>query len=332
MRKLKWLVALSAVLCLLMAPSPGAAEDMARSGAGLKIWLDVGGPEGGPYAQLLYNGAKAAANDLGCDLTLYFSDWNQETMIANFKKALAAKPDGIAINGYPGDGAFMPLVDEAYSNGIAITSLDTALSKTAAKYQSRGFGYAGVELYAAGRMLGEEAARRFNLGQDNKAMVWGLKGAGERGQESVGIIEGLEAAGVKVDYIEITPEIDSDPTLGTPVITGYLTANPDCDIVLIDHGGLTAQIGNFFRAAGLKPDDVIGAGFSLSPAIVADIKSGYTDLVSDVQPYMQAYYAVVQLVMSIKHGFAGFTINTAGGFVHKDNIDQVSALVKNGVR
>ena len=332
MRRINLLFVAVMALCLVCAPSLVSAEQQARSGEGLDIWLDVGGPEGGPYAQLLYNGAKAAANDLGCNLTLYFSDWSQEKMIENFKKALAAKPDGIAINGYPGDDAFMPLIDEAYSKGIAVTSLDTALSKTAKKYQSRGFGYAGVELYAAGRMLGEEAARRFKLGSGNKALVWGLKGAGERGLETVGIIEGLEAAGVKVDYIEITPEIDSDPTLGTPVITGYLTANPDCDIVLVDHGGLTAQLGNFFRAAKIKPDDIIGAGFSLSPAIVSDIKAGYIDLVSDVQPYMQAYYAVLQLVMSIKHGFAGFTINTAGGFVHNGNIDQVAGLVKNGVR
>ena len=332
MRMRTVLVAICTVLFLMGAAASGFAGPTAQSGQGLKIWLDVGGPEGGPYAQLLYNGAKAAANDLGCDLTLYFSDWSQEKMIENFKKALASQPDGIAINGYPGDDAFMALIDEAYSKGIFVTSLDTALSKTARKYQSRGFGYAGVDLYSAGRMLGEEAARRFKLGKGNKAMVWGLKGSGERGLETVGIIEALEAAGVTVDYIEITPEIDSDPTLGTPVLTGYLTANPDCDIVLVDHGGLTAQLGNFFRAAKMGPDDVIGAGFSLSPTIVSDIKAGYIDLVSDVQPYMQAYYAVLQLVMSIKHGFAGFTINTAGGFVHQGNIDQVAALVETGVR
>ena len=332
MRKYLVLFLSLVVLCMMATPSSLRAGQMERSGAGLNIWLDVGGPVGGPYAQLLYNGAQAAANDLGCDLTLYFSDWSQEKMIVNFKKALASHPDGIAINGYPGDDAFMPLIDEAYSKGIAVTSLDTALSRTAKKYQSRGFGYAGVELYSAGRMLGEEAVSRFKLGQGNKAMVWGLKGAGERGLETVGIIEAMEAAGVKVDYIEITPEIDTDPTLGVPVITGYLTANPDCNIVLVDHGGLTAQLGNFFRAAQVKPDDIIGAGFSLSPAIVSDIKAGYIDLVSDVQPYMQAYYAVVQLVMTIKHGFAGFTINTAGGFVHQDNIDQVAGRVEKGVR
>jgi len=77
--------------------------------------------------------------------------------------------------------------------------------------------------------------------------------------------------------MEITPEIDKAAPLGNPLMTAYLSANPDCKLVVMDHGALTAQLENFFRAAGVKPDEIFCAGFSMSPATVSAIKNGYSD-------------------------------------------------------
>ena len=50
------------------------------------------------------------------------------------------------------------------------------------------------------------------------------------------------------------------------------------------------------------------------------------------QPYLIGYLAVVNLVQSRLCGFGGLVIDTAGGFVDKDNIEQIAPLAEKGVR
>ena len=54
-------------------PAP-AAEDKWCSGT--KIVFFPGGSPGGPFATVVYNGAVAAAADLGADVEYVWSDWN----------------------------------------------------------------------------------------------------------------------------------------------------------------------------------------------------------------------------------------------------------------
>lgn len=319
------------VMSMLAAPAL-AADKLEQAGKGMTIYFDTGGPVGGVYNTIVQNGAAQAAADLGCDVEFMYSDWAPQKMIENFKKALAVAPDGIVVMGHPGDDAFEPFIKEAEDKGIIVTASDTELPRLTEIYQSNGFGYAGVDNKARGRILATEAINRFGLAKGDKALVWGLKSQPTRGLSTVGIIETLEAAGVTVDYHEITPEVDKDATLGQPLMTAYLSANPDCKIVIMDHGGLTAQLENFFRAAGLKPDDIVGAGFSLSPATASAVKNGYVDLVGDGQPFLQGYLPVLQIVLTKKYGFSGLTINTGAGFVHKGNIDLIAPLAKKGLR
>lgn len=147
-----------------------------------------------------------------------------------------------------------------------------------------------------------------------------------------GIVEMLEQAGVTVDYQEITPEIDKDPVLGAPVVAGQLGRHPDTKVIIVDHGSLTAQMGNHLKNAGVKPNTVYVAGFSLSPATAAAIENGYVQLVSEAQPYVMGYFGVVQTVLSKKYGFTGFSIDTGGGIVDAANIGAVSAFAKQGLR
>ncbi|MBF0529826.1 MAG: substrate-binding domain-containing protein [Deltaproteobacteria bacterium] len=309
-----------------------SAESLPQSGKGMKIWFDAGGPVGESYATIVANGAKQAAADTGCGLEVYYSDWQPQKMIENFQKAVASKPDGIVIMGHPGDKAYQPFVDEAVSKGIIVTACDTELPELQSKNKSTGFGYAGADNYIRGISLATEAVRKFKLKSGEKAWVWGLKAQPTRGRSTVGIIDGLEKAGLKVDYVEISPEVDKDTALGVPIFTGYMAKNPDCRLVVMDHGGLTAQLENFFTAAGIKPGAVHGAGFSLSPATASALKKGYVELIGDDQPFMQGYFAVLQVVMAKKYGFSGFTINTSGGFVMKENIDLIAPLAEKGIR
>lgn len=325
----KWI---SSLIVLFFLVCTGAAQAADQSGKGLKIWFDTGGPVGGSYNTIVQNGAQQAAIDLGVDIEFVYSDWSPQKMIENFKKAMGSSPDGIVVMGHPGDDAFAPFIHEAKEKGIIVTAADTELPKMMSELKSSGFGYVGVNNYARGVSLASEMVQRFKLGKGKKALVWGLKSQPTRGLSTIGIIKTLEKAGVKVDYMEITPEVDKDASLGMPLMTAYLSANPDCDAVVMDHGALTAQLENFFRAAGVRPNEIIGAGFSLSPATASAIKSGYVDLVGDGQPYLQGYLPVLQIVLTKRFGFSGLNVETGGGFIHKGNIGLIEPLAKKGIR
>ncbi|VVS94280.1 sugar ABC transporter substrate-binding protein [Desulfoluna spongiiphila] len=323
---------LTLALLLFTAVPLASAGEMPKTGSGMHIWFDTGGPVGGTYNTVVYNGAKAAASDIGARISFVYSDWSPEKMIENFKKALAEKPTGIVVMGLPGDSAFAPFIDEARQHGILVTTVDTPLPKTQGKYQADGFGFIGPDNYTQGKSMATECLQRFGLKKGDRAFVWGLKRLPTRGRRALGILEVLEGAGVTVDYLEISPEIDKDPSLGTPVVTGYLASHPDCKLMVVDHGALTAQMENFLRAAAVKPDEIHVAGFSLSPATATAIKNGYVDLIGDAQPFLLGYFSVLQIALTEKYGFSGLNIDTGGGFIGADNLSLIAPLAKKGLR
>jgi simple sugar transport system substrate-binding protein len=172
----------------------------------------------------------------------------------------------------------------------------------------------------------------FDLKSGDRAMVWGLLSQPTRGLRTKGVIDALEEAGLTVDYIEISPEVNADAPLGVPIFTGYVSSHPDVKLVVTDHGSLTATLQTFCQAAGLGPDDVVGAGFDLSSATLEAIRSGYTDLVLDQQQFLQGYLPVLQLCMTIKYKFSGLHIDTGSGLVHAGNVEEIAPLVEEGIR
>ena len=313
---------------LLIALLAGGAS----AGEKLKVWFDAGGSPGESYAKVLQNGAAAAAKDLGIEIKFVYSDWNPEKMITNFRQGLSTKPDGMVIIGAPGDEAYEPLVGKAIDSGVAVMCVDTPLPKTFEKYQSKGYSYIGVDNYGQGKMMGERCVSHFNLKKGDKVLVWGLKSIPGRGLRAQALLDVFKKAGLNADYLEISPEANKEATLGAPILTGYIASHKDCKLIVIDHGALTAQAGNALRSANIKPGSIGIAGFSLSPATSDAIKAGYVGLVSEGQPYMMGYLAVAQIALQKRGSFGGIYVDTAGGFVTKQNIDKIAPLAKKAIR
>lgn len=297
------------------------------------IYFFCGGPPGGTFATVVYNGAKKAAEILGnrVNVKYVWSDWNPQKMVSQFQEAVAMEPDGICVMGHPGVDALKPFVEEAEKKGIVVTSQNVTLPELEEKYKINGFGYVGQDLYDSGYMLGEAAAKRADLGKGDRALVWGLKREPTRGQRTRGAIDALEEAGVTVDYMEISPEVDKDASAGIPTIVGYLQKNPDCDLIITDHGQLTATIPTYLRAADVGPDEIYGAGFDLSPPTLEGIESGYVDLVHSQQPFLQGFLPIFQVYLTVKYKAAGLHIDTGVGLVDKTNVDRIAPLVKQGL-
>jgi simple sugar transport system substrate-binding protein len=299
---------------------------------GIHIVFFPGGPPGCPFASVVYRGARAAELDLGPKVDYVWSDWIPDKMVAQFKDAVARRPDAICIMGHPGPDAFSTLVDEAVAKGIIVTSQNTSLPPIEDKYKDKGFGYVGQELYESGVMLAKGAIRRAGLKRGDRAMVWGLISQETRGLRSKGCVDALEDAGMVVDYLEISDAINAEAAQGTPVFAGYVSNKPDVKLIVTDHGGLTATAETYMKAARKRPGEIYIAGFDLSAATVDAIKKGYTGVVLDQQPYLQGYLPILQVCLTKKYGFAGLHIDTGAALIDRTNIDFVAPLAQKGIR
>jgi simple sugar transport system substrate-binding protein len=253
-------------------------------------------------------------------------------MISQFTEAVATKPDGIAVMGHPGDTAFDPLIDDAESKGILVTSMNTQLATAEAKYAPNGFGYVGAILYDAGYALGQEAVKRSGAKSGDKAFLWGLAAQAGRGERTKGVRDALEKAGLTVIYQEIDDATNKSAAAGVPVFTGIMSANPDIKLMVTDHGNLTGTVQTFLEAAGKKPGDIFAAGFDMSGNAVTAIQGGWLQLVIDQQQWLQGYFGVLQICLSHNYGFSGLLVNTGAGFADKNNIGQLAPLVEKQIR
>ena len=176
------------------SPSAGASGAAARAAQfcqGTKIVFFPGGTPGGGFETVVYNGAKAAEAAFGPTVTYQWSDWDPNKMITQFQEAVATKPNGIVVMGHPGDDAFDPLIDDARSQGIIVTVMNTELQKAEAKYATAGTGYVGAVLHDAGAALADEAVARGGLKSGDRALVWGLVAQAGRGERTQGILDAL---------------------------------------------------------------------------------------------------------------------------------------------
>jgi simple sugar transport system substrate-binding protein len=327
------LVSAATALSLTAATTAMATDPVEKWCADVKIAAFPGGPQGGAFANNVYNGYRQAELDLGAKVTYYFSNWDPNMMVSQLQQAIATKVDGIAFMGHPGDDATDALIEKAFSQGIVVTTANTALPKAQANFGSAGMGYVGAPNYSAGFALGAEAAKRVNLQAGDQVFVWGLKAhGGDRGQRTVGAVDAFEKAGATVIYQEIDDATNADPNAGTATFVGIIKANPGIKIVVTDHGGLTSNVGVYAQAASLKPGDVYFAGFDMSPNTVQAIQSGFQNLVIDQQPYLQGYLPILNICLTKKFGFSGLDINTAGAFVDSTNVEAVAPLAAREIR
>lgn len=291
-----------------------------------------GGPEGGTFASVVYNGAVMAAEHTGCSVEYVWSDWNSEKMVRQFSEAVARRPDGIAVMGHPGEAALGPLIEQAREAGILVTTQNVDLPTYEGRYVAEGFGYVGSKNYTSGRNLASGMLQSCGLTSGDKVFVWGLLSMEQRGLRTSGAIEVLEEAGIEVDYLEINPDISKDASQGIPVFAAYSAANPDMKGVITDHGALTALLPAYLNAAGRDPGEICSAGFDLSAATAQGIEDGYITMVLDQQPFLQGYLPIVQMFLSSTYGFAGMNIDTGAAMITKDNVGPVTELAAQAIR
>jgi len=309
-------------------PAPAAAP---AAGEEIVVYMQMGGQQGDASTLARTNGAKAAAEKLGIKLIEQYSGWDSQKMIDQFKEAIAAKPDGIVIMGHPGEDAMGPLVDEAEGMGIIVTSGNNPLATIEAKYQTKGFGYAGANLYDGGYLTGT-AMVAAGLKAGDEALVYDIWHQEGRSQSSQGVFDALEKAGLKVEKLDVTDDVDKDASLAIPILTAYLEKHPNLKAIGTQHGNITATLPKVLEAAGKKPGEVIVGGIDLSPATIDAIEKGYISASFDQVLYLQGFYPLQQIWLTKNYLIPGLHINTGVGTVTPSNVADIKPLIEAGIR
>ncbi len=332
------MVAILVLSACQSAPTPApasapaaAAPAAAPAGPQLVVYMQMGGTAGDASTLARTNGARAAAAALNIKLVEQYSGWDPQKMIDQFKEAVAAKPDGIEIMGHPGEDAFASLVDDAESQGIIVTSGNNPLPNIEAKYKAKGFGYAGADLHAGGFLTGQ-AMVAAGLKAGDEAVVYDIWHNQGRSVSSQGIVDALEAAGVKVDKLDASDAVDKDASLAIPILTAYIAAHPNLKAIGTQHGNITANLPKVLEAAGKKPGDIICGGIDMSPATVDGIIKGYISASFDQVLYLQGYYPVQQIYFTKMYKIPGLHIDTGVNTFTPSNYQDLKPLIDQGIR
>lgn len=326
MKRVFYILVIVMALTLVWSGASSIAQDEE-----IVIYMQMGGTQGDPSTLARTNGARAAAEALGVTLIEQYSSWDPQTMIDQFGEALAAQPTGVVIMGHPGEAAFEALVDEAISQGILVTSGNNPLPNIEAKYQSQGFGYAGADLYDGGYLTGQ-AMVAAGLQAGDEAVVYDIWSQAGRSVSSQGVYDALTEAGLTVEKLDVSQEVDSDASLAIPVLTAYIEAHPNLRALGTQHGNITAVLPQVLQAAGKQPGDIIIGGIDLSPATIDGITEGWISASFDQVLYLQGYFPVQQIWLTKNYLIPGLHINTGVGTVRPDNIAQIAPLIEQGIR
>jgi simple sugar transport system substrate-binding protein len=295
---------------------------------GVHIRFFVGGAEGDAFASIVLRGAQQADADLGPTVDYIFSGWDVDVMIQQFREAVAAQPDGIAMMGHAGDTALMPISEEAYEAGIAMMYQNVDVPKVRAKF---GGGYVGAQLYEQGRALGDEALRQFDLQEGDQVLVFGAWEEEGRVWRELGTADVFEEAGMDVIKIVGEPEWTTDPNLQIPTLTAAILAN-DIKLMVSTGGQMLGAVPVLMEAVGVGPGEIIHIGFDTSPAVIEAFESGYVQLTSDQQPFLQGYLPILSLCGTVVYGFSPMNVDTGAGFVDITNYEQVAEMAIAGYR
>jgi simple sugar transport system substrate-binding protein len=326
------LLAGTAVLALTTGLAHGQSAPP-PPGEGMTIYMQMGGNPGDGATLARQTGAAAAAEALGIEsLNPQFSAWQPERMIEQFKQALAARPDCIVIMGHPGAEAFDELVDQAFAQGIIVTHGNSPLTPLMEEHGAKGFGYSGVDLYAGGKLTAEEMIRAGDLKTGDEAMVYGVFSQAERGQSEKGLADTLEAAGLTVDRLEVSPEANADASLAVPVLSAYVQNNPNLKAIGTQHGGITSVLADVLQKAGKRPGEIVVGGIDLAPATIGGLQSGYINVTLDQLLYLQGFIPVLQCTLSAKYKMPGLNLNTGAGVVSSETIGELVELIDEGIR
>ncbi len=243
--------------------------------------------------------------------------------------ALGAHPAGIAID-YTGKSMEKPVL-AAINSGVKVVLYNNNRFGPANGGQTKNplvtnLGFSGQNEHLSGAKLATAFLKYLPPGGGTVLVGNAFPQASVLTLRYHGVSQVLSAHGYKTALLNLTANEANDQT----VIGSYLAAHPKT----VGFIGLSGDIETNAAAQYISSQhlNIPLATFDIDPHTVALMKSVKTyDVALDQQPYLQGFYAVANLAMQLKYGFAPIQMNTGSLIVTKSNLAAATKLVAKGV-
>ena len=320
----KKVAALAAVAALALSGCAQASTS-SSSAAGdhkdIKICVYTHG-DGGTFWSVAQKGAEAAAADLGVTLDYQGSNNDAAKQASTIEAGVAAGCKGIAASA-PDPAAIKSAMLKAHDAGIPTVTMN---SGSAVFADLGAFTHVGQDEIVAG----EQAGLKFNA-MGVKHVLCPIQEAANIGltQRCQGLAKTFKG---KTENFNLDGGL-ADLTAASAKIKAALQADKSIDAVFALNADIAAK-------AVLPAAESLGLSLKIgtvdmSPEALQAIKDGKMEFAIDQQQYAQGYMSVVLLYLALTNGNqlgGGAPIYSGPGFVTKDNVDNVMALVKAGTR
>jgi len=313
--------AIAAVAAVALAGAVVVPATAANAAAPLKICVYTHG-DGGTFWSVFQKGAVAAAKSLKVKLDYQGANNDAAKQASTISAGIAAGCKGLATS-VPDPAAIKTAVAKYVAKNIPVVTVNSGSDVS----QSLGaFTHIGQDEVIAG----EQAGLKFN--------AMGLKHILCPIQEAANIGLQDRCKGLANTFKGKVTNFNADGALAdlnaaTQKIQAALSADKTYDGVFALNADVAAKA-VLPAVTALKANIKIGT-VDMSPEALTDIKAGTIAFAIDQQQYAQGYMAVVLLYLALTNGNklgGGQPIYTGPGFVTKDNVAQVMALVKAGTR
>lgn len=234
-----------------------------------------------PYWEMIEKGAEIAAERYGMDIEFTGPVRNNmDEQIHLLEKAIAARVDGIIVQGLNGE-RFTPVIDKAVQRGIPVVTIDTDAPA------SHRLAYVGTDNEAAGESMGRFVAE--TTGGSGKI---GVIIGSELAENQLQRLQGLKNIVKQYTDLEIVDVRSSNISHMEAIqqAAGMLKAYPDISIMV--GTSATDALGVLQAAKSLKRDSLTIVGFDNQEETLDAILRGEIKATIAQQPFLMGDTAV----------------------------------------
>jgi simple sugar transport system substrate-binding protein len=260
-------------------------------------------------------GIQDACGLLGCDYQWTGSaNADVAEMVNALNAAVAAKASAIAVP-IVDPQAFNKPIERALDAGIPVFAYN---ADAPAGSSNPRMAYIGQDLYQAGVLMGERILSLVDSG--TVALFIATPGQLNIQPRLDGASDTIKKSGKKIDIQVVATGATVNEELSK--VKAFYLGHQDLKGMFAVDGGSTEGVADTMDQYGLPAKGVHGGGFDLLPRTLQLIQKGSMDFTIDQQPYLQGFYTVMEMFVTLLSGglVGPADVNTGLKFVTKDSV------------
>lgn len=320
---MRYLLVISAlVLSVLIAirfadkPTPG------RPFEDFRVVVLTGGKPGESFQTAVSAGIDRARRDLGCDVDVQCTNWDPDILANLFQQEMAGVPDGICLMGGPEMTSLTPLIEDAFQEGITVTSYGRPFTELQSTYSAQGFGFAGPDLKRAGYELITAAVAKHGLAPGAPILVISDPSYADPDGLHGGALDAIEHAGLVAQFVEVslTDAGESGDHVRKHLREAKIAESLPALVCSLDASLETTMSALAAEEISAEAVPLVGAGLESYSLEVLRHSNSNLSLLLDQNVPLQAYLAVLQACLGRQYASLGPRIDTPFKILDRDNL------------